>query len=82
MKTQHVAVDPKPYEPPTMVKMTKAQAGQLSVGDKVSITISGEVQGIRKHFDTASYEVEIKDSKVSGIEGNSADKAMKEMRGA
>ena len=56
-----------PEEPPTCIRVTKEQAKDYHVGQKVSVTVSGEVQAIRKSYGDPKenrYEIEIKNSKV------------------
>ena len=57
-----------PEEPPACIRMCKEQAKKYSIGDKVRITVSGEVQAIRKSYGDPKenrYEVELKNSKVA-----------------
>lgn len=69
-------------ESPTRICVSKSQAGDVSVGQKVSITVEGEVQGIRKDYgDGSKYELELKDSEVTDITTSKADKAYDEMMG-
>lgn len=71
---------PKPPEPTTTICMSKEQAGDVSVGDKVSVTVSGEVVGIERRYDDEKrFDVRLKGTRVDWIEGNRADKALKEM---
>lgn len=63
------------------VQISKDQAKQLSVGDKVEITVSGEVTGVQKMFDGNEYDLHLENYTLSGLKGNSADKALKEMTG-
>lgn len=76
---------PAAYEPPTRIKVTKAQAGQVSVGDRIQVTIAGEVTGVTQcssYGDTPkSYELELKKSKVSGLSYNKADRELRKMMG-
>lgn len=66
---------------PTVIRMTKAQAEEISVGEKYTMTLSGEVQGIRKTPGSDLLEVEIKSPGISEIKGNTADKAFRDMLG-
>lgn len=69
-------------ENPTRITVNKSQAGDVSIGQSVSITVEGEVQGIRKDYvDGAKYEIELKDSEVTDITTSKADKALDEMMG-
>lgn len=79
------------YTPPTQIRLTKAQAGNFSIGDKVKISVSGKVVGIRQNKswngntgkdEVVGYEVELEDSSVVDIETNPAAKSLKEMKGA
>lgn len=62
---------------PTRIRLTKDQAGDVAIGDKVSITVSGEVTGITAQKDygpkgketVTGYEVELSKSKVTGMSG-------------
>lgn len=73
---------PYPEQPPTRVCVTKAQAGDVYVGQKISITVEGEVQGIRKDYgDGSKYEIELKDSEVTDISGNKADDELETLAG-
>ena len=68
------------FEPKTRVILTQDQAKGISVGQGVNISLSGKVSGISEDFeDKSKFNLEIKGTKVSGIKGNSADKAAKEM---
>ncbi len=74
-------------EPATSIKVNKEQAGEVSIGDKISITISGEVKGIRESYFTTQdgkpkyWEIELRPSKVDNIGGNKADKSLKSLKG-
>lgn len=67
-KKKAAEVSTFPYEEPsTCIRMTKEKVKKYSVGDKVSITVSGEVIAIRKSYGDPKedkYELEIKHSKV------------------
>lgn len=58
-----------PEAPPTCVRVTKEQAQGFTIGQKVNILVSGEVQAIRKRYgdpkEKNNYDLEIKDAKVS-----------------
>jgi len=71
--------EPMKYVPTSVVRITKSQAAELSIGEKVSLQLSGEIQALRKSDDY--YEAEIKGASVNGIEINKADRAMNEMTG-
>lgn len=62
----------------TIISIGKDQAKEITVGTKYSMTVSGEVQSIRKISDE-SFEVEFNQSNVSGISTNQADKDLKVM---
>lgn len=80
-ETNNMAVSAIP-ESPTRICVTKDQAGDVSVGQKVSITVKGEVQGIRKDYgDVSKYEIELKDSEVTDISTNKADKELANFMG-
>ena len=80
--TSNLAVPSCTEQPPTRICVTKAQAGDVYVGQKISITVEGEVQGIRKdYYDGTKYEIEIKDSEVTDISGNKADEEYEGMMG-
>ena len=81
---------------PTRIMLNKEQASELSIGDKISITVSGVVTGISERMydqPTADgekkpkkekekyFDLELKKTTISGIEGNSADKEYKKMGG-
>ncbi len=68
-------------EQKTCVPVTKEQAKQVSIGDRVEIAVEGEVSGVHERYDGGGYDLEIKTPSVSGIKGNQADKAYKEMTG-
>ena len=77
-----------PYSPPTRIRLTKEQAGDFSIGDKVRISVSGNVIGIvaTKNYQNGKdvitgYEVELDKSSVVDIETNPAVQSLKEMRG-
>ena len=78
-------------EIPTCIKVSKEQAGKVSIGDKVSIKVQGIVTGVNERTNYGMvevnskpkkekyYEIELKESSVSEILENKADKALKEM---
>jgi len=81
---------------PTNITVSKEQASNLSIGDKVSITVKGVVTGIREKYYMESgpmdmkkekkkepqyFDVELKKTSVSGIEGNKANKEYDKMIG-
>jgi len=68
-------------EPKTCIPVTKEQAKQVSIGDRVEISVEGEVSGVHERYDGGGYDLELKTPNVSGIKGNQADKAYKEMKG-
>ena len=77
-----------PYIPPTRIRLTKEQAGEISVGDDIKVHVSGKVAGIQqtKSYDhkkkkdiVTGYEVELEKSSVVAIENNPARAALKEM---
>ena len=73
-----------PPEPPTPIRMSKGEATNFSIGDKVTVTISGEVVNIRECYRSSEneipkYDVDLKDSHIVRLEGNMADKEMKTM---
>ena len=77
-----------PYIPPTRIRLSKEQPGEVSIGAHVSLKGSGEIVGIQATNDyvdgkdkITGYEIELSNSKVSDIEGNKADRALKEMEG-
>lgn len=59
------------------------QVKGLQVGDKVTIQVSGQIHGIRKHDeenpDKATYEVELTTPRVIEVTANKADMAMRKM---
>ena len=76
-----------PYTPPTQIRLTAAQAKDFSVGDKVTVSVTGKVVGIRqnKNWDgkkdtVTGYEVELEDSSVVNIKTNPAGKALKGLK--
>lgn len=81
---------------PTRVTVSKEQAGAFSIGSKVSLTLSGVVTGIhesmyaeptpmgheeKKKKEPEYFEVELKKTTVSGIEGNKANRELEKMTG-
>ena len=80
---------PGPYTPPTQIRLTKEQASNFSVGDKVKVSVEGKVVGIRqnKSWDSKTdkntvtgYEVELEDSSVVNIETNPAKGALENLK--
>lgn len=78
-----------PYSPPTRIKLTKDQAKDFSIGDRVKISVSGNVIGINatKNYENGKdvitgYEVELDKSSVVDVETNPAKKSLAEMRGS
>lgn len=68
----------------TNIKITKDQASKLSVGKDVDFGISGEVVSVGEirypdERDKGKFEVGLKKVSISGLEGNSADKALKKI---
>jgi len=67
------------------IQVSKEMAKKFSVGEKIKVTVSGEVKGIRECYDDKNlYDVDIRNPQTDGIESsdnNSADEAMKEMAG-
>ena len=75
-------VDMPVFETKSELKFTKDQAGNVSVGDKISVMVSGEVIGIRQTFDDKNkFTVEIKNPQHSNIKTNSADRELKKLKG-
>lgn len=72
---------PLKIEPETFLVMPKGKASQLSIGDKVDVTVAGEVIGIEQDYaDKGVFRVRIKNPKVGQIAGNGADRALREMK--
>lgn len=75
------------YEPPTCIRMSKDQAQEVSIGDKVKITVQGEVTSISRDdfgpLDKANgkYRVELKKASVSQISTDMADKELRSLQG-
>ncbi|RTL20755.1 MAG: hypothetical protein EKK55_17370 [Rhodocyclaceae bacterium] len=67
--------------------LTKEQARQLKVGDKVKLSVVGEVERVGAGYATAidgepeGYETCVTGQKVESIEINTADKTMEAMMG-
>lgn len=83
-KNTKLAEAPTPYEPPTSIRTTKAQAAGVEFDEKVTITVEGTVSKIG----TSGYpegsdmvEIELKPAKVVSISGNAADRELKKMKG-
>jgi hypothetical protein len=77
-------VMPEQPKPRTTVTISKDQASSINVGQTVSLKVSGMVKGVREAYGDyrpKMYEVEIEDTKVSGIESNQADKALADLKG-
>ena len=79
-----------PYTPPTQIRLTKDQAADFNIGDKVTISVTGKVVSIRqnKSWDpntdknkVVGYEVELEDSSVVDISTNPAVKSLEDMKG-
>lgn len=72
---------PAPYEPQTTILVTKDQAREVSVGDKVEITVSGQVvsAGEQQYSNRPTFEIRLKNVKVENIDGNGADKEIRSM---
>lgn len=69
-----------PYEPTSSIYLSKEDAAGLSIGENVSLSISGEVIGINKDYgDSKKYRVEIKKAKVTGVDANEADREYRKM---
>jgi len=82
MKDHPIVESPKMPPPTSRLVVTKDQASKLRVGESVSLTVSGKVQGITQCYDSnGKYEVIIESPKVGGYEDNEADKAVKDMKG-
>ena len=72
---------PKMEEPPICIRVSKSQAGSVSIGDKISISVSGTVNSIESGYgDDDKYEIELKPGSVNSIStSNSADKSIKKL---
>lgn len=74
----------KPYVPPICLRVTKEQVVDLSIGDKIKATVSGDISSVRKiDIDgrKLSYEIDLNPSVVESISGNRADKELRQMTG-
>ena len=82
-KKAKVAELPQPVgEMPITARMpmNQEQAGKCSIGEEMSCMISGKCVGIsRKYDDKTKYDVEIENPKVSDVEVNEANRALKRM---
>ena len=69
------AANAVPSAPPSIIRVTKEQAKEATIGEKISITLSGTVKSIRQCYDDKeNYEIELSDSESTDISGNKADK--------
>jgi hypothetical protein len=69
-----------PYEPPTCIRAKKSDAAGIGFGDKVRITLEGTVNRIgRGYGDDGDVEIELKPCKIVSIDGNDADKALRNL---
>ena len=69
------------YEPHSSIVMKIGEARGCSVGDRVTVTLAGEVAGVSEDYSGKGlYRVDIKNYEVHKAGVNSADKARKEMR--
>lgn len=76
--------EPVSEERLTNIKISKEQAGKLSVGREVDFGIKGEVVSVGEiqypdERDKGKFEVGLKKVSISGLEDNSADKELKKM---
>ncbi len=80
-KNREVAVASMP-ERRTELSVTKDQAGDVSIGDKLTVYVAGEVVSVRPDFgEKGKFVIEIKNPQYSEIQVNLADRAVKKLLG-
>lgn len=71
----------EPYDPGMCLRMTKEQAAELTIGEKVKASVTGIVKGMRECYDDKGlYDVDLKKASVSDVSvTNTADKAYRKL---
>ena len=81
MKKKSMTASPVEYKPPTTLQVSREMVKDVSVGENITVKVTGKVTSVRsnesEHDET--NEIQLENAKVTEISSNKANRELKKM---